>query len=70
MQRYYVANDDLIPLHEQPAEGYTKLEAIMRAQREAERDCKLFNIPMSEAVKNYHIMDSDCHYCRELDNAI
>ena len=33
--RYFVSNDDLIPLHEQPSNGYTKLQAIERAQREA-----------------------------------
>jgi hypothetical protein len=44
IMRYYVTNDDLIPFHEQPAEGYTKLQAIERAQRE-----------VKEAVKFYHL---------------
>lgn len=68
--RYYVADNNFIPLHEQPDNGYTKLQAVSRAQREAERDCKVFGISMNEAVKYYHIMDNKMNYCHELDNAI
>lgn len=68
--RYYVTDNNLIPLKAQREDGYTELQAVCRAQREAETDSKLFNIPMSEAVKFYHIVDSNFHYCKELDNAI
>lgn len=68
--RYFVTNDDLIPLHEQPENGYTKLQAIERAQREAEQVCNLFNISINEAVKWFHIIDDNIHYCIELDSAI
>jgi len=68
--RYYVTNDDLIPLHAQPPEGYTKLQAIERAQREAQEATELFNIPINESVKWFHIVDSNFNYCKNLDSAI
>lgn len=68
--RYFITNDDLIPLHAQPSNGYTKLQAIERAQREAQEETKLFNIPINESVKWFHIVDSNFHYCQELDSAI
>ena len=68
--RYYVTDDDYIPLSNQPNEGYTQLQAIQRAQREAEQDSKLFKISMSDAVKGYHIMDSNNNILHDLDNAI
>lgn len=68
--RYFVTNDDLIPLHEQPENGYTKLQAIERAQREAQQATKLFNIPIAEAVTWFHIVDDNFHYCKDLDSAL
>ena len=68
--RYFVTNKDLIPLKAQPSEGYTKLEAINRAQREATEDKRLFGFTWKEATSGYHIVDSNFHYCSELDNAI
>lgn len=68
--RYYVTDDDYIPLHEQPNEGYTELQAIERAQREAERSAKLFNLKVSETAKWYHIMDSNNKIRHDLDTAI
>jgi len=68
--RFYVTDDNYIPISNQPQDGYTKLKAIERAQREAEQDSKLFNIPMKDAVKSYHIMDADGNICTELDDAI
>lgn len=68
--RYFVTDDDYIPLHDQPNEGYTKLGAVERAQREAEANARLFKIPMSEAVKGYHIMDDEYNIIHELDSAI
>ena len=68
--RYYVTNHDLIPLHEQPPEGYTKLQAIERAQREAKEAAYLFDMDVIETKKWFHIMDSNNHYCKELDDAI
>lgn len=68
--KYYVTNDDLIPFHEQPPNGYTKLKAIERAQREAKQASELFAIPITETAKWFHIVDSNFHYCRELDSAI
>ena len=72
LNRYWVTDDDYIPLHDQPEKGYTKNQAISRAQREAERltGFKRFNLSMKDAVKYFHIMDSDGKICHELDNAI
>lgn len=49
--RYYVTDDDYIPLKSQPNNGYTELQAVERAQREAERSAKLFNLPITDTVK-------------------
>lgn len=68
--KYFVTNDDLIPFREQPENGYTELQAIKRAQREAEQASKLFNISINETVKWFHIVDQNFHYCKELDKAI
>ena len=68
--RYYVTDDDFIPLREQPNEGYTELQAVERAQREAERSAKLFNLRVSETAKWYHIIDSNHEIRHDLDNAI
>lgn len=68
--RYYVANADLIPFHAQPSEGYTKLQAIARAQREVDEMVNLFGGKASDYAKWFHILDSDLKYCEELDSAI
>ena len=68
--RYWVTDCDYLPLHEQPDEGYTKLQAVMRAQREAEEAAKLFNLRIQETAKWFHIMDWNGKICHELDNAI
>lgn len=68
--RYYVANEDFIPLRAQPNEGYTKLEAIERAQREVDECVKLFGGSPADYTTCFHIMDDKMHYCRELDSAI
>jgi 5-methyltetrahydrofolate--homocysteine methyltransferase len=68
--RYYVTDDDYIPLKAQPDEGYTKLQAIQRAQREAEQSAKLFKMRVADTAKWYHIMDSNNKILRDLDNAI
>ncbi len=68
--RYYVTNDDLIPFHEQPETGYTKLQAIERAQREVKECVKLFGGKQSDYISWFHIVDENFHYCRDLDMAI
>ena len=70
--RYWVTNDDYIPISEQPDEGYTKMGAIQRAQREVERitNNKRWNVSISDASKLFHIMDSDGNICHDLDDAI
>lgn len=68
--RYYVTNEDLIPLRAQPEDGYTKLEAIARAQREVDECVKLFGGKPENYTSCFHIMDDKCHYCKELDSAI
>jgi hypothetical protein len=68
--RYYVTDDDYIPLKAQPENGYTQLKAIERAQREAEESARLFGLSVSETAKWYHIMDSNNNIVSELDKAI
>lgn len=68
--KYYVTNENLIPLHAQPEQGYTKLQAISRAQREVKECVNLFGCKESEYVPYFHIVDDSFHYCKELDNAI
>lgn len=68
--RYFVTNDDFIPLHAQPSEGYTKLQAITRAQREVDECVKLFGGRPDEYTSEFHIVDSDFNHCPELDSAI
>lgn len=68
--RYYVTNDDMIPLHAQPSEGYTKLQAIARAQREAKESAKLFGGDAKDYVSYYHIVDDKFNKCCDLDSAI
>lgn len=68
--RYYVADSDEIPLKAQPEEGYSALKAVERAQREAERDAKMFNTPISETRAWYCILDKDLNRCPELEKGI
>lgn len=68
--RYYVTNENLIPLHSQPEEGYTKLQAIERAQREVDECVRLVGGKPSDHVDGFHIVDDKFHYCKELDSAI
>ena len=69
-KRYYVTNDDLIPFHAQPAEGYTKLQAIARAQREVKECVELWGGKPSDYTSWFHIVDNNYHWCKELDSAI
>ncbi len=69
-KRYFVTDDDNIPLKDQPENGYTQIGAIERAQREAQRSADLFNLRIQDTVKWYHIMDDKCNMCPELDNCI
>jgi hypothetical protein len=68
--RYYVCNFDNIPLHSQPENGYTKLQAIERAQREVKECVELFGGKESDYTGYLHIMDSKFNVLKELDNWI
>ena len=68
--RYFVTNEDYIPLHAQPAEGYTKLQAIQRAQREVNECADLFGGRPDEYTSDFHIVDDDFNRCPDLDRAI
>lgn len=68
--RYYVTNEDFIPLHAQPDEGYTKLQAIERAQREVDECVKLFGGKPEDYTSYFHIFDDKMNYQRDLDSAI
>lgn len=69
-KRYFVTDDDFIPLRNQPERGYTSLQAVERAQREASQDAKFFNISVSDAAKYYHIVDDELNHCPNLDKGI
>lgn len=69
-RRFYVTDSDYIPLKAQPEEGYTKIKAIERAQREVAEAAKLFKLPESETAKWYHIMDDKGNIRDDLDTAI
>lgn len=59
-KRYYVViRQNGIPLHAQPEDGYTRLQAICRVQREAEHDKKLFDMTWQEATSGYDIVDTN-----------
>ena len=69
-EAYFVTNEDFIPLHAQPEQGYTKLQAIARAQREVNRCAELFGGTPADYVSDFHIVDNNFNHCPELDTAI
>ena len=68
--RYYVVNYDGIPLHAQPANGYTKLQAIERCQRECEEASKIFGGSVSSYTRYFHVADENFKIIKDLDTAI
>ena len=58
--RYYIANQDNIPYHAQPEEGYTELQVIAAVHRYAEEDAKLFGGKYTDHIHDYNILDSNC----------
>lgn len=69
-RRYFVTNQDYIPLHAQPTNGYTKLQAISRAQREVNECVDLFGGCPEDYTASFHIVDDNFNPCTELDKAI
>ncbi len=59
--RYYVANDKGIPYHEQPAEGYTKLQAIARVQREIKFCIEWWGGQVKDYISWLTIYDKNFH---------
>lgn len=68
--RYYVADYNGIPLRSQPENGYTKLGAIERAQRECEECVSLFGGKIQDYTNDFYIMDSNLKIHPELQSAI
>lgn len=69
--RYYIADDNAIPFHEQPAEGYTKLQVIARAQREIDECIKLFGGSFQDYKSWFIILDNKFHdVTKDFINAI
>ena len=68
--RDYVTREDYIPLHAQPPEGYRKLQAIARAQREVREAVNLLGGSASEYTDCFHIVDDNFEKCPELDRTI
>lgn len=69
-EAYFVTNEDFIPLHAQPKHGYTKLQAINRAQREVNECAELFGGSPAEYTSYFHIVDDTFTHHPELDSAI
>lgn len=68
--RYYIANENCIPLRSQPENGYTKLQVIARVQREIEECIKLFGGTFADHKRVFTILDSNFHEVDELYTAI
>lgn len=68
--RYYIANENGIPYHEQPANGYTKLQVIARAQREIKEYVKLWGGKFSDYKGWFLILDKNFHEVHDFDDAI
>ena len=56
--RYYIANQDNIPYHAQPENGYTKLQVIDRIHREAHTDASLFGGAYTDHIHDYRVLNS------------
>ena len=68
--RYYISDNNGIPLRNQPKNGYTKLEAIERVQRECEECVSLFGGKIQDYTNDFYIMDNNFKIHSELQNAI
>lgn len=68
--RYYISDNNGIPLSNQPKNGYTKLEAIERVQRECEVCVSLFGGKIQDYTNDFYIMDNNFKIHSELQNAI
>lgn len=68
--RYFVTDENFVPLSSQPSDGYTKLQAIDRAQREVDQCVKLFGGEPADYAPTFHIVDDYMQYCEDLDSAI
>lgn len=68
--RYYIANKNGIPYHEQPADGYTKLQVIARVQREIKECIKFYGGKFSDYKDWFLILDTNFHEVHDFDNAI
>lgn len=68
--RYYIATTDNIPYHEQPENGYTKLQVIARVHREAKECARLFGGDYTDYLKEFNILDSNFREATELYSAL
>ena len=69
MKRYYVANSDGIPFHEQPNNGYTYLQAIERVQREIEECIKLWGGSYNDYKEWFIVFDNNFNEIKEAKQA-
>ena len=68
--RYYVTDSNYIPFHEQRSDGYTKLQAIDRVQREMKECAEMFGGKPEDYKSLYHIVDTDFNTIIEYDDYI
>lgn len=64
--RYFIANEDNIPLHAQPENGYTELQVIARVHREQAEEKKLFG----NNDYKWHILDNKFRRCVEIEECV
>lgn len=67
--RYYVTDSNYIPLHEQRPDGYTKLQAIDRVQREMKECVEFFGGEMKDYKSWFHIVDTNFNIIVEFEKA-
>ena len=56
--RYCIADENNIPYHEQPENGYTKLQVIARIHREAQADASLFGGVYTDYIHDYNVLEA------------
>jgi hypothetical protein len=68
--RYYVVDDNYIPLRSNPDNGLTLEGAIVQAIGEAICSSKILRLSLLVTSKWYHICDTDFHVHHEFDKII
>lgn len=68
--RFYVVDDNYIPVRSNLEYGYTLQGAIAQAVGEARCSSEILNLPFSVTSKWFHICDANFHVYPEFDEYI